>query len=88
MAMWLGRLALLQILAWVRRFLGCNRNKKSVVVDLKCEAGMEALWKLIESADLFLHNVRPQKIEKTWPVFSGSNEKKAPILFTLHCMVI
>ena len=45
-------------------FLGCNRNKKSIVIDLKCAAGIEALWKLIESADLFLHNIRPQKIEK------------------------
>ncbi len=45
-------------------FLGCNRNKKSVAINLKCEAGKEALWALIESADVFLHNVRPQKIEK------------------------
>ncbi|MEK9722094.1 MAG: CoA transferase [Rhodospirillaceae bacterium] len=43
-------------------FIGCNRNKRSVVLDLKAEAGRAALWKLVEGADVFLHAVRPQKV--------------------------
>ena len=43
-------------------FLGSNRNKKSLVLDLKRDAAKRALWRLIEGADLFVHNIRPQKI--------------------------
>lgn len=45
-------------------FLGCNRNKKSVVLDLKTEAGRLALLALAETADVFVHNIRPQKLAK------------------------
>jgi len=43
-------------------FLGCNRNKRSVCLDLKRPAAREALWQLIDGADLFVHNIRPHKI--------------------------
>ncbi|MYJ71039.1 MAG: CoA transferase, partial [Rhodospirillaceae bacterium] len=45
-------------------FLGMNRNKKSIVLDLKRAAAREALWRLVDSADVFVHNIRPQKILK------------------------
>lgn len=45
-------------------YLGSNRNKRSVVLDLKRDAAKTALWKLIEDADVFVHNIRPQKIAK------------------------
>jgi crotonobetainyl-CoA:carnitine CoA-transferase CaiB-like acyl-CoA transferase len=43
-------------------YLGCNRNKRSVILDLKREPAKRALWRLIESADAIVHNVRPQKM--------------------------
>ncbi|HWA64196.1 MAG TPA: CoA transferase [Caulobacteraceae bacterium] len=44
-------------------FLGSNRNKRSIVLDLKSADGREALLALVESADILVHNNRPQKME-------------------------
>ena len=43
-------------------FLGVNRNKKSVVIDLKKPEGPTALRQLIATADVFMHSMRPQKL--------------------------
>ncbi len=41
------------------KFLHLNRNKRSIVLDLKQPAGHAALMKLIERADVLVWNVRP-----------------------------
>ena len=43
-------------------FLGSNRNKRSVALDLKKPAAREALWRLIDGAEALVHNMRPQKM--------------------------
>lgn len=40
-------------------FLSLNRNKRSLSIDLKSEEGRQALYKLVEKADVFLQNYRP-----------------------------
>jgi crotonobetainyl-CoA:carnitine CoA-transferase CaiB-like acyl-CoA transferase len=45
-------------------FYSCNRNKKSLAIDLKCDAGKAVLWKLIDDADVLLQNFRPGAIER------------------------
>lgn len=40
-------------------YLAMNRNKRSLGVDLKTDAGRSLLWRLIESADVLVQNFRP-----------------------------
>jgi CoA:oxalate CoA-transferase len=40
-------------------FASLNRNKRSVVLDLKSDQGRRTLHKLIETADVFVENMRP-----------------------------
>jgi crotonobetainyl-CoA:carnitine CoA-transferase CaiB-like acyl-CoA transferase len=45
-------------------FLHHNRNKRSIVLDLKKPEGLEALHKLIKTADVLFYNVRPQAMKR------------------------
>jgi crotonobetainyl-CoA:carnitine CoA-transferase CaiB-like acyl-CoA transferase len=44
-------------------FLGVNRSKRSVVLDLKQAAARDALLALVDGADVFMHSMRPQKLD-------------------------
>jgi crotonobetainyl-CoA:carnitine CoA-transferase CaiB-like acyl-CoA transferase len=45
-------------------FWTINYGKKSVELDLKTEAGLEALYDLVEKADVFIQNFRPGTAER------------------------
>src|SRR5260370_35952891 len=43
-------------------FLHLNRNKRSILLDLKQANDMAALKKLLATADVFVHSLRPKAI--------------------------
>ena len=45
-------------------FLAINRNKRSVAVDLKTEAGLALVRQLVQGADVLVHNMRVAAIER------------------------
>lgn len=45
-------------------FLNLNRNKRSIVLDLKTEGGLGALRRMIGQADVLLHSLRPRTLER------------------------
>lgn len=45
-------------------YMTCNRNKRSIVLDLKSDKGREAAFKLVSDADVMVHNFRPTAMEK------------------------
>ena len=40
-------------------YLSVNRNKRSLTLDLKAEAGRNVLWRMIEQADVIVENFSP-----------------------------
>jgi crotonobetainyl-CoA:carnitine CoA-transferase CaiB-like acyl-CoA transferase len=59
-------------------FLHVNRNKRSIVLDLKQAAAHAALLKLVATADVLVYNVRPQAMARlglTWATLSAINPR-------------
>ncbi len=62
-----------------------NRGKRSVVWDLKSELGKEATRRLIQNSDVFIHNIRPDALQRLGLSFEEVKEIKKDIVY-VHCL--
>src|ERR1700750_743849 len=65
-------------------FIGINRNKRSVGLDLASEGGRAVLMKLLESADVLIENFKPGTLDK-WGIGNDVLRAKFPRL--VHCRI-
>jgi crotonobetainyl-CoA:carnitine CoA-transferase CaiB-like acyl-CoA transferase len=67
------------------KFINFNRNKRSIVIDLKKKDGHAALLRLIARADVFVSNVRPEALARAG-LDHASLAKLNPRL--IHCSIL
>ncbi|MHC8320466.1 CaiB/BaiF CoA transferase family protein [Pseudomonas sp. GB2N2] len=62
-------------------YLIMNRNKRSVVLDLKQAECMEALLKLVETADVVVHSMRPSAAKRLGICYEKIRERNPKIIY-------
>jgi crotonobetainyl-CoA:carnitine CoA-transferase CaiB-like acyl-CoA transferase len=67
------------------KFINFNRNKRSIVLDLKKPEGHAALLRLIARADVFVSNVRPEALARAG-LDHANLSKDNPRL--IHCSIL
>lgn len=65
-------------------FLGLNRNKRGMALDMSQPAGQELLLCLLEDADIFIENFKAGTLER-WGLTRDELERRFPRL--IHCRV-
>jgi crotonobetainyl-CoA:carnitine CoA-transferase CaiB-like acyl-CoA transferase len=66
-------------------FIGINRNKKSIGLDLSKPAGRQVLLRLLQDADVLVENFKPGSMEKWGLGYEDVLSKRFPRL--IHCRV-
>jgi crotonobetainyl-CoA:carnitine CoA-transferase CaiB-like acyl-CoA transferase len=62
-------------------YLNCNRNKRGVVLNLREPAAKDALLKLLKTADVFVHSMRPAAIRKLGFDYETVKAEKPDIVY-------
>ncbi|NGN41541.1 CoA transferase [Mesorhizobium sp. CGMCC 1.15528] len=65
-------------------FLGLNRNKRGMALDMSQPAGLELLARMLEGADVFIENFKTGTLER-WGLGREEIERRFPRL--VHCRV-
>src|SRR4030095_2585123 len=65
-------------------FVGINRNKRSIGLDLASEGGRAVLMKMLETADVLIENFKPGTLDK-WGIGNEVLRAKFPKL--VHCRI-
>ncbi len=62
-------------------FLHVNRNKRSVVLDLKTADGLAAFDRLADSADIVIYNIRPQAMKRLGISWERLHERNPRLIY-------
>jgi formyl-CoA transferase len=65
-------------------FIGTNRNKRAIGLDLASEGGRAVLMTMLEHADVLMENFKPGTLDK-WGIGNASLREKFPRL--IHCRI-
>jgi crotonobetainyl-CoA:carnitine CoA-transferase CaiB-like acyl-CoA transferase len=65
--------------------LNMNRNKRSVTLNLKRPEAREALLRLVESADVFVHSMRPAAAERLGIAYEEIARRNPRIIYAYGC---
>ena len=66
---------------WSGYFVSLNRNKKSIVIDLKSEDGKKKFLNLVEKADVLVENFRPGVMDKLGLGFNKLKEINSRLVY-------
>ena len=62
-------------------YLNANRNKRSVVLDLKRGEALDALMRLVDRADVFLHSMRPKAAERLGVGYAAISSRNPRVIY-------
>jgi formyl-CoA transferase len=62
-------------------FLSINRNKRSITLDMKSEAGKAVLWRLIEKSDILVENFRPGAMDRLGFGYVAVSQRRPAMVF-------
>jgi formyl-CoA transferase len=62
-------------------YLSVNRNKRSLTLDLKAEAGRNVLWRMIEQADVIVENFSPGTIGRLGFGYTAVQERRPNVIY-------
>ncbi|MDP6102887.1 MAG: CoA transferase, partial [Dehalococcoidia bacterium] len=58
-----------------------NRAKRSIVLDLKTEAGLDVFWRLLDDADVVVQNFRKDVVERLGIGYEQVHQRKPDIIY-------
>ena len=61
-----------------------NKNKRSVFVDLKSEAGLDLFWRLLDTADVFIDGNRPGVCDRLGIGYAEQKRRVPRIVYVQH----
>ncbi|TNE61040.1 MAG: CoA transferase [Alphaproteobacteria bacterium] len=62
-------------------FINCNRNKRSIAIDLATPEGKETVKQLVANADVVVHNMRPKSADKLGIGFEALKAVKPDLVY-------
>ncbi len=66
-------------------FMSNNRNKRSIVLNLKAANDLETLMQLVETADVFIHSMRATAAERLGISYAAVSARNPRIIYGFGC---